>query len=596
MAIFTLGNYSPVTFSLGAYQTGVTEEIDALSHHDAVARFWKSDPLLWSNDYDVHLQISNSLGWIEVAGLMKERLTELTDFAEEVRGLGFEKVVLLGMGGSSLAPEVLRASLPTKAEHPALMVLDSTDPDAVSFIKDNIDPAKSLFIFASKSGSTIEPLSFFDYFFALVDEIKPGSAGENFVAITDPGSPLEALAGERNFLRTFLNPSDIGGRYSALSYFGLVPAALAGMDVSALIDGALKMADQCGTDVPVKENPAFYLGFALAALAKLGRDKITFLISEEYEALGLWLEQLIAESTGKERRGLVPIADEPFGDIERYGSDRVFVHIGSPFVDEHHIELFHYLEEAGHPVLSLRIDDPSDLGGEFLRWEIATAAAGLALGINPFDQPDVESAKAAARLLLRDQGGDQSDYLPEGRKFDGEGFSLYLPTTVLTKMAFKPSAGTSGADLADAALKGFFGLADPDDYIGLLAYFNPFEAGLVNRFSALRQLIRDSLGTATQLGFGPRYLHSTGQLHKGGADNGIFFIFYHNAPGASDVDIPGRDFSFLTLEKSQALGDLGALHKKGRRVALVGLDAPFAASVDNIRSFFQSTLTGLERP
>ncbi len=592
MQIYSVGKESPVTFSLGEYMYKVEKAVEELANTNFSTRLWNKDATLWKDDTSSIELISNSLGWLDVAKEMSTHIDEITNFAAEVKGAGFRSVVLLGMGGSSLAPLVLKETFGDIDGAPYLTVLDSTDPSAVLRVDGDSDPETTLFIIASKSGSTIEPLSLFEYFYELVREIKGESVGENFVAITDPGSGLERLALDRGFRKTFLNPSDIGGRYSALSYFGLVPAALGGIDVAALLESAISMGDECGPSVAASDNPAFYLGAALSVLAREGRDKLSFLISEEFEELGLWLEQLVAESTGKEGVGIIPLAGESLGDVDSYGDDRVFVHIGPPFVEEHHIELLHYLESAGHPVISIRLNSLSAIGGEFLKWEIATAVAGMGLGINPFDQPDVESAKLATKSLLK--GSDGGSKLPPGRIFKGEKFRLYLGDETLTRLGLSTSRLRDADSRPDEAVKSLLSYVKKEgSYISILPYFDPEDRSVANFLSALRQMLRNSLALATQLGYGPRYLHSTGQLHKGGPDGGLFLVLYHNRAEGEDPVVPGQAYSFLGLETSQALGDVGALLAKGRNVALFNINTPFTESLEEVYSLLGRSLTAI---
>ncbi len=588
MQVLTVGKERQVTFSLGGHHGAVQKAVNDLAARSAGTRLWEKDPSLWSRDATVQAQISNSLGWLSVIDLMKEKAGEIISFADEIREAGYKDVVLLGMGGSSLAPEVLRRTLESSVSNsksPKLTVLDSTDPCAVLRITEAINPATTLFLFSSKSGNTIEPLSLFNYFYDLVSKTAEAPAGRNFIAITDPGSPLVSLAEKFKFRRIFLNPSDIGGRYSALSYFGLVPTALAGIDIRPLIEEASLMASECGPELNEISNSAFVLGAALSALTKLGLNKLTFFISDEFASLGLWLEQLIAESTGKNGVGIVPIAGESPGDTRSYSVDRVFVHIGRSFVEEHHLEFLHYIQELGHPLISICIDDPSQVAGEFLRWEIATAISGIGLGINPFDQPDVESAKQNAKSMLLDASDGMR--LRSGRVFkdDETKVRLYFDNDNLEKLSLPAHLADDVAGMK-ASLKAFLGLLGKGDYVGLLAYFDDGDVELSESFSSIRGIIRGNLGVATQFGFGPRYLHSTGQLHKGGDDSGLFFIFFHSKSTGGKFLIPGTSYSFLDLESSQALGDLGALQTKRRRVALINLDLPFDESL----RFFQKVL------
>jgi glucose-6-phosphate isomerase/transaldolase/glucose-6-phosphate isomerase len=517
-----------------------------LRHNHVVERLWQKDHTLWKPNPS---EINNRLGWLTVAQEMQSKTDELAAFAKDIRSAGFKHAVILGMGGSSLCPEVLRLTFGSRRGYPELIVLDSTVPAWVRRVAQRIDARRTLFIVSSKSGGTIEVMSFFKYFWSLIEKKKRARAGENFVAITDPGTRLEALAAQHGFRRAFLNPSDIGGRYSALSYFGLVPAALTGLDLNALLDPALKMMRACNTDAAV--NPGAVLGAALGSLAQLGRDKVTLVSSPSIRAFGLWTEQLLAESTGKEDQGLVPIAQEPFAPPDAYGSDRLFVVLRverdrNAALDRHVAAL----KSAGHPVMHIGLKDRYALGAEFFRWEVATAIAGHILSIHPFDQPNVQESKDnTQRVLARYQSARE------------------LPPV--------PATGT---------LPDLLRQAQPGDYIALLAYLDESaetEAALAD----LRAAILRQHHLANSMGYGPRYLHSTGQLHKGGANNGLFVQL--TARAGRDVAIPGELFSFRVLAAAQANGDLEALHAHDRRAIRIELGSNPAVG---IRRLAQSIL------
>jgi transaldolase/glucose-6-phosphate isomerase len=507
---------------------GVAQRLDAMDKAQVIRRIWAHDPTVWKPDPDTP-EIRDRLGWLTVGKAMAQQAKSLTAFADEVRA-EFRRVVLCGMGGSSLAPEVLWRTFGAKPEHPSLSVLDSTDPRAVLQAAEDADLARTLFIVSSKSGTTQESDSFFRHFWE-----RTGGRGPQFVAITDPGTPLERLAGERGFRRSFINPPDIGGRYSALSYFGLVPAALIGVDVAALLHWAHRMAEACAACVPALENPAAWLGAILGEAALAGRNKATFVLSPGIASFGLWVEQLIAESTGKEGKGILPVADEPLGPATVYGHDRVFVAMTLAGGDDRATGTrLAELEEAGHPVVHLRLEDRLDLGQEFFRWEFATAVAGAVLGINPFDQPNVAESKANTRAVLAQRGAP-------------------------------PPAATA------AELEKIFGGIRPGDCLALMADLPPTPEH-DRRLAAIRLRLRDRLKVATTLGYGPRYLHSTGQLHKGGPPAGHFLQV--TEPPGEDLPIPGESFTFGQLEAAQAAGDLQALRGRGRpaiRIDQLGL-------------------------
>jgi glucose-6-phosphate isomerase len=486
---------------------------------------------------------------------METSAEDLTSFADAVRKDGIAHVVLMGMGGSSLCPIVLRETFGVRADFPELIVLDSTSPAAVAEVDAKIDVARTLFIDASKSGSTLESHCFAEYFFAKTTE-KLGSAtkaARNFACITDPGSTLEALGRERGYRRIFSNPPDIGGRYSALSYFGLVPGAIAGVDVAGLLDRALRMAQACAAGVRAERHPAVVLGAALAQAAfRGGRDKITFFASPQIATIGMWLEQLIAESTGKEGKGLIPIADEPLGSVGAYGGDRVIVSLKCGD-DSAHEALCRSLEDAGHPVVRIHLRDRLDIAEEFFRWEFATATAGALLGIDPFDEPNVKESKDnTSRILAQGVTADPSSVRPDDRQ----------------------------------ALAKHFSTLRRGDYIALQAFVHPTHAR-TRVLQRARAALRDATLAATTLGYGPRFLHSTGQLHKGGPNTGVF-VQFAGREGAGQP-IPGEQFDFGTLIAAQALGDLKSLRDHGRRVISIDLGddidgglATFARTVDAI--------------
>jgi transaldolase/glucose-6-phosphate isomerase len=497
---------------------GVARRLDAIETAQLTRRIWARDPTVWADDPDTP-EIRDRLGWLTVGKAMAQQARSLGAFADEVRA-EFQRVVLCGMGGSSLAPEVLWRTFGAASGYPSLHVLDSTDPRAVRQVEQDGDLAKTLFIISSKSGTTQESDSFFRYFWD-----RTGGGGSQFVAITDPGTPLERLAAERRFRRAFLNPADIGGRYSALSYFGLVPAALIGVDVTTLLHRAHRMAEACAACVPVLENPAAWLGAILGEAALAGRDKATFVLSPGIASFALWVEQLIAESTGKEGLGILPVAGEPLGRPDVYGDDRVFVSMLLAGEADQDVEgRLSALEQAGHPVVHLRLDDRYDLGQEFFRWEFATAVAGAVLRINPFDQPNVAESKANTKAVLA--------------------------------KASAPSPAASAAEL-----KQLLAGIRPGDYLAIMAYL-PATQENDRRLAASRLRLRDRLKVATTLGYGPRFLHSTGQLHKGGPPVGHFLQV--TEPATADLPIPGESYTFGRLEAAQAQGDLLALRARGR--------------------------------
>ena len=537
-----------LTSRLGAASTAVAATLRDLDAADAGRRLWTRDAAFWSADSATQERIKNRLGWLTIFEEMEGQVARLRDFADEVRKAGFTSAVVLGMGGSSLGAEVFSSDFTTASGYPELYVLDSTDPERVLMVHDGLDPRKTLYILSSKSGTTSEVQALFKYFWGQVQGARGERAGEHFIAITDPGTPLEDLAREHNFRRVWTNPADIGGRYAVLSYFGLVPAALMGVDLNQLLDRASTMAVACATEVPAAENPALWLGAALGTLARQGRDKATFVIDDAIATFGPWAEQLIAESTGKAGTGLLPVEGEALGPPEVYGEDRVFIYLKLADGDDAAAEALDALADAGHPVITLTLRDEYDLGGEFLRWELATAVLGHILGVNPFDEPNVAESKDNTQRLLETYR--QKGRLPEEEPTLEEGLiSLY-------------GGPEEAEDLADALATFLRGLRS-GDYLALQAYLNPSNETL-DLLDRLRTGLRDFLGVATTLGYGPRFLHATGQFHKGGPPSGVFLQI--TADEAVQSRIPGEDYSFAILIRAQALGDLEALRAHNRRI------------------------------
>ena len=519
--------------SLGTYLPDVESTLADLQRRQVISRVWSGDHTVWKPDPP---EITNRLGWLSVTDVMCEQAPVMEAFANEVRDAGFRHVVLLGMGGSSLGPEVLRQTFGSAPGYPELIVLDSTVPAWVQSVADAVDPAHTLFIVSSKSGSTTEPNTFYAFFRDLVEKaVGKELAGQNFIAITDPGSSLERMAREQGFRRIFLNPSDIGGRYSMLSYFGLVPAVLIGIDILKLLDRADCMRQGTASCVPVHENPGAWLGVVMGVIAQQGRDKLTLVASPSISSFGLWVEQLIAESTGKEGLGIIPVAGEPLGSPSHYGYDRLFVYLrldGDDNVESD--EATRAIESSGQPILRLDLRDKHDLGAEFFRWELATAVAGSIIGINPFDQPNVQAAK------------DMTDSVLGQFKRSGK-----LP-------AIEDSA--SLANLLDEGRRG--------DYLAIMAYLRQTPE-VDQALDALRRRVTERHGIPTTMGYGPRFLHSTGQLHKGGPGSGLFLQLTAEHP--QDLAIPNAPYTFGVLADAQAVGDLQALRASERRAVRVDL-------------------------
>ncbi|HEX6045596.1 MAG TPA: hypothetical protein VFZ22_13980 [Pyrinomonadaceae bacterium] len=543
-------------FLLGPLGDRLNNALREAEEADVAKRIWRKDASLWKDDDASHKQIRNSLGWLTVPDEMIGVAGDLIEFANSIRHRGFKHVMVCGMGGSSLCPEVLARTFGPQQGFPELLVLDSTDPDVIARFRDQIDIDHCLFVIASKSGTTTEPTVFYKYWY---DELskRRKDPGENFVAITDPGSPLVDTASELGFQRTFLNQADIGGRYSALSYFGMAPAALMGIDVHKFLDRAKQAEQQFSAVMPVASNDALKLGTILGECANAGRDKLTLVIDPQIETLGLWIEQLIAESTGKQDKGILPVAGEPLGDPSTYGDDRVFVSISIGEIAQDtktHLDL---LADAGHPVIHRTLTDVYDLSAEFFAWEFATACAGWRLGINPFDQPNVQEAKDATRELLSE----------------------------FTKTGQLPEAEKPVAD--DDAIRAQVKSIKPHDYVAFLNYIE--ETPEIDRkLQELRTTVRDRTKCATTTGYGPRFLHSTGQLHKGGSNSGVFFQI--SGDDKVDFPVPGEPYTFSILKQAQALGDFRALSSRGRRVVRVDLGSNAVAGLNHLHEVILNEL------
>jgi len=540
-----------IKLNLGKYEETYAEALREAQEKDLVARLWADDHTLWSDSPD---EISNRLGWLDIADRLSSKMEDLQSFAGEINASGFRQVLLLGMGGSSLAPEVFSIVFGAMAGFPTLSVLDSTDPAAVKSAQVAHDPSDTLYIISTKSGGTVETISFFKTFYnQALDELGKDRVGKHFIAITDPESKLADLAQKHAFRRIFVNDPSIGGRYSALSYFGLVPAALLGLDLSELLERATQMANSCGEDIASSENPGAMLGLALSSLANAGRDKATFLSSQDIASFEDWVEQLIAESTGKLGKGIFPVVGEGLSEAATYGDDRVFIHLStSEELNKHQLD---ELEAAGHPIIQINLKDKSDLGGQFFLWEFATAVVGYGLGINPFDQPDVESAKVQGRHFV--EAYSESGLLPEP---ESEPFSLGTITSFL-----------------QTASKG--------DYIALQAYIRPSDRAW-NALQNFRQALQKKYRVAGSLGYGPRFLHSTGQLHKGDGGKGMFIQFV--SKNDIDLAIPDKigssesEISYGILKHAQALGDAQALRDAGRRVLSIQVGNDFEDKLEMI--------------
>ena len=566
-----------LTASLGKYSDAVSAAIKEADKGDVMRRIWRKDASLWKQDEAHQKIIKNALGWLTVPDMMIGVEDDLVAFADRIRGVReFKHVMVCGMGGSSLCPEVLRQTFGKQEGYPELLVLDSTDPDAFSDIADQIDITHCLFIISSKSGTTTEPLVFYKYWYDQVGRRKE-NPGECFVAVTDPGTKMEADATGDHFKRIFLNPPDIGGRYSALSYFGMVPAALSGIDVKKLLDRAERIVHSCASVVPAGENPGAKLGAIMGECAKAGRDKCTIICDPKIASFGLWVEQLLAESTGKEGRGIVPIAGETLGSPSVYGDDRLFVSIAVERLDSETESKLKALEAAGHPVVYRTLKDIYDLGEEFFLWEIATAFAGWRIGINPFDQPNVQESKDATKEFL--EAFTRDGKLPEQSVVANDG--------TLTIYADDKTISALSASSVGDAIKAHLARVKPGDYIAMLDYIEEtpeHEAEI----QAIRTQMRDATRCATTTGYGPRFLHSTGQLHKGGPATGVFLQV--TAPDTKDLPIPGVPYTFSTLKQAQALGDFRSLSTRGRRAIRVDLGSDVLAGLKRLHEYVGEAL------
>ena len=516
---------------LGAYTKLVSDALQRLNAEEVVQRIWDRDHTVWKPDPE---GILDRLGWLDLPSTMRDDVSAIGAFVDEVMLAGFRHVVLFGMGGSSLAAEVLRQTCAPSESPLKLTVLDSTIPEVLRETVDAIDPTHSLFIVSSKSGTTIEPNVLYGYFRDVVDrQLGREPAGANFAAITDSGTPLEQMARESGFRRVFNPPSDVGGRYSALSHFGLLPAALAGADIERLLDSGKNVAEQCLSDSPVEGNSGALLGAVMGTLAEEGRDKLTLITSPSVAGFGMWVDQLIAESTGKDGVGIVPIVNEPLMPVECYGDDRGFVYLRVDGDRNDAIDkVIADLRERDHPVIVIHQRDSHDLGGEFFRWEFATAVAASILGVQPFDQPNVQASKEQTVEVLRE----------------------------IETSGMVPDTGPSGS------IEDLLRQAKPGDYLAIMAYVRPtLEAD--RTLADLRRKVMMCHRIGTTLGYGPRLLHSTGQLHKHGPNTGLFLQI--TSDDHQDVSIPGKGYSFGGLVKAQAVGDFRTLQRLERRVVRV---------------------------
>ena len=544
-----------------------------------VRRLWQRDATLWTGTDE-----ANWLGWLDITEKQLAEHENLRKVAEDAKNSGFSDVLLLGMGGSSLCPEVLRMTYGKSAGYPELHVLDSTDPAQIKSFDDKIDPAKTLFIVSSKSGSTLEPNIFKQYFFERTKQaVGAEKAGSHFIAITDPGSKMQQVAEADKFRHIFPGVPSIGGRYSALSNFGMVPAAVMGLDTKKFLERTEEMVEACASCVAVEENPGVVLGLILGSAAKAGRDKVTIITSPGIYDLGAWLEQLLAESTGKQGKGIIPVDRETIGAPDVYGNDRVFAYLrldSAP--DAQQDAQVAALEKAGHPVVRIAVGDKYDVGQEFFRWEIATAVAGSILGINAFNQPDVEASKIATKSLTSEY--EKSGSLPPEKPIlEDKGVKLFTDEKNASDLA---KAAGSDKSLA-GYLKAHFGRIKAGDYFAVLGYIQmnePHEKAL----QTIRHTLRDKKHVATCLGFGPRFLHSTGQAYKGGPNSGVFLQI--TCDDAKDLPVPGQKYTFGIVKAAQARGDFQVLAERGRRALRVHLGADLESGLRTLQDAVKQAL------
>jgi glucose-6-phosphate isomerase len=540
--------------------TAVKAAVDDWQSGSKMQRLWQRDATLWTGDDE-----ASWLGWLDITEEQIAHPIELRNLAKEVWSAGFRDILLLGMGGSSLCPEVLRMTFGKIAGYPDLHVLDSTDPAQVKAFEDKVDIARTLFIVSSKSGSTLEPNIFKQYFFERTKQaVGADNAGSHFIAITDPGSKMQQVAEADRFRHIFLGRSSIGGRYSALSHFGMVPAAAIGVDTKKFLDRAQEMVRACGPSAPVGENPGAVLGIILGMAARSRRDKVTIITSPDLSDLGAWLEQLLAESTGKVGKGIIPVDREELAAPEVYGNDRVFAYIHTQHATEVAQDAkVKALEEAGQAVLRISMADSYDLGAEFFRWEIATAVAGSIIGINAFNQPDVEASKTATRNLT--SAYEKTGSLPAEKPVVEDG-GVMLFTDENNAAALRQAAGRDKS-LA-GYLKAHLGRLGAGDYFAMLGFIQ-MNAEHQRKLQAIRHAVRDKKHVATCLGFGPRFLHSTGQAYKGGPNSGVFLQM--TCDDTLEVPVPQQKYTFGVVKAAQARGDFQVLAERGRRALRVHL-------------------------
>lgn len=544
----------------GALQEAITAELSLWLNENKLKRLWAGDASLWT-----HADEAKWLGWLDVSEQERDEIPHINKLRQEINEQGFKHIIVLGMGGSSLCPDMVAKTFGKIADNPRLHILDSTCPMQIKHLEASVDLKKTIFIISSKSGSTLEPNIFKDYFYARLQTVlESKDVGDRFLVITDPGTKLEGIAKEEHFKDVFYGVPSIGGRYSALSNFGMVPSGLMGLDIKDFLHYANEMRKVCSPAVAPQNNPGVLLGVILGVCAKQGKDKVTFIVSPRIHALGAWLEQLLAESTGKLGKGLIPIDQEPLGQVECYGHDRVFIYIRLDEAPDHAQEIgITSLEQANHVVVRLNVPTPKQLGGELFRWEMATAVAGSVMGINPFDQPDVEGSKKRAAKILTEY--DKSNKIQKPNLiFSQDGLELYADERNANEIA----NNLVGTPSLESYLRAHLQRIKSGDYVNLSAFIEMSDSH-TEWLQRMRVLIRENKKVATCLGFGPRFLHSTGQDYKGGPNTGVFLQITAKHP--TDIQIPDRHYTFGVVIDAQAQADFEVLAERGRRVLRVHL-------------------------
>lgn len=569
--------------SLGKYQKSIDARLKKMHEQNFAQRLWNKDASLW-NEEKLQNEVSTiSLGWLNAVDNMLEALPEVEEFCNSKHINEFNHIVLLGMGGSSMAPLVFQKTFKNLKKDIQLIVLDTTEPKVIRDIEKEINISNTLFIVSSKSGNTAEVMAFYDYFFTRVYKIKEERAGENFIAITDKGSPLAGLAKRKKFRKIFINFPEIGGRYSALSYFGIVPAALMGVNVKDFLQRTQLMIKNCGPQIPLSQNPGIVLGTAIAELALQGCDKLQYLMPPALSTFGLWLEQLLAESTGKNGKGILPINGSPLSEINSYGKDSYFVSM--EFSKKNDIKSTPITNSIpkNYPLISITIQDELDLGQELFKWQIATATAGAILGVNPFDQPNVQESKIFTNRILKKV--EQDGKLPE----------MEITLTEESLCYYEPHKGQEPEDgntTGKILLENFFALTKPGDYIAFLAYL-PEESEVQKCFLEIQSDLKERLHLPVTTQYGPRYLHSTGQFHKGGPNTGFFIQFICNS--SDGIQIPEQAYTFDLLKRAQAIGDMQALIEHERKVILIDLGKDFIKGLNSFKKVVKK-IQAIEKP